>query len=136
LKVHRLILKQFYLPISSLILLISTSFAQTPQVVSISPSHNEIAESVNSEISIEFNVPMDIASFTTTIIEFDLPHEAEINISIYNIIGQQIAVLYDGSKSAGRHKIQWNASGFASGIYLCRLYTNENIRSIKMLLLG
>ncbi|MDP3830593.1 MAG: T9SS type A sorting domain-containing protein, partial [Ignavibacteriaceae bacterium] len=70
----------------------------------------------------------------TTTIEFELAHEAEVNIHVYDILGQQITILSSGFKPAGIHKIKWNASGLTSGVYLCRLQANDKVSSIKMLL--
>lgn len=62
LKVYKLRPILFLLPISVL-LLKSISFAQTPRVISISPTFNEIADNSNPEISVTFDVSMDSSSF-------------------------------------------------------------------------
>ena len=57
----------------------------------------------------------------TTKIEFDLPSESWIRLEIYNILGQKIETIIDGIKSSGDYKISWNASKYASGIYMYRM---------------
>lgn len=70
----------------------------------------------------------------TTTIEFNLPKEGEINLTVYDMLGQKAEILHKGFLKSGDHKVHWNAEGFASGLYICRLQTAEFSRSIKMLL--
>lgn len=71
----------------------------------------------------------------STTIEFTLPEEAEVELSIYNILGQKIAVLFDGRKPPGKHAIAWDAGVANSGIYFARLESGGDSRAMKMLLL-
>lgn len=52
-----------------------------------------------------------------TNISFDLPFNSKVKLSVYNSLGQQVAVLFDNVQSAGRHSIQFNAGRLASGVY-------------------
>jgi len=52
-----------------------------------------------------------------SIIRLGLPFEAEIDVSVYNVIGQKITQLGTGRYSAGYHDIVFNASELSSGIY-------------------
>jgi Secretion system C-terminal sorting domain len=71
----------------------------------------------------------------TTTIEFSLPENVnDINLSIYNIIGEKVAELINGSMQAGKYKYEWNAKDFVSGIYVCELRT-QNFASMKKMLL-
>ncbi len=58
----------------------------------------------------------------TTTIRFDLHKSEYITIKIFNINGQEIAVLADGVYSAGVHKLPWHADGYPSGIYFVSMY--------------
>jgi len=58
----------------------------------------------------------------STSISFSLPFDSKIKISIYNAIGEFITNLADKVEQAGNHNITWNASSFASGMYI---YTIE-----------
>jgi hypothetical protein len=69
-----------------------------------------------------------------TTIEFNLPHEAEVKISIYDILGREVEALYNGRAEAGSHKIKWNAGSCSSGIYFCRIASENKIKTIKMVL--
>jgi hypothetical protein len=62
----------------------------------------------------------------TTKIEYSLPITADVQLIIYNILGQQVASLINEQKSAGNHSIQWNADGsngvkLSSGVYMYKL---------------
>ncbi len=70
-----------------------------------------------------------------TTIEFTLPEETEVRLSIYNILGQKIATLFDGRKAAGKQAITWDAGVAPSGLYFARLDSGGDSRLIKMLLL-
>jgi len=70
----------------------------------------------------------------STEIVFDLPRRSDYSVSIYNLLGQQVAN-FEGTASAGRKKVVWDASNFASGVYLYRIEADGFIASKKMMLL-
>ena len=69
----------------------------------------------------------------STMIVFYLPKNQHIDIKIYDITGRQIETLIEGEVPAGEHRLQWTAEGLASGVYLCRMQTNNFSETIKML---
>ena len=70
----------------------------------------------------------------TTEIAFSLANQEEVSLVVYNLIGQQIAVLVNRSMNAGSHIVKFNAANMASGVYLYRL-TAGNFVSIKKMIL-
>jgi photosystem II stability/assembly factor-like uncharacterized protein len=70
----------------------------------------------------------------STVISYQLPAFSKVNLKVYDILGNEIAVLVDEYKSPGIYKVEWNASGFASGVYFYRLYSWE-FSSVKKLIL-
>jgi hypothetical protein len=70
----------------------------------------------------------------TTTIEYDLPNAAQISLRVFNLLGQQIAVLVDGVQPAGRHRVVFDASGYSSGLYLFQLQTGGAVQTRKMVL--
>jgi len=70
-----------------------------------------------------------------TTIEFRLPVRSKIELAVYNILGQKVAVLLDETRPAGNHRIKWDAVEFPSGLYFCRLKAHDYIQTQKMLLL-
>jgi hypothetical protein len=71
----------------------------------------------------------------TTIISYELGIKSEVNLSIYSVIGQKVATLASEKQNAGIYTVEWNASGYTSGIYLYRLQTNNGISITKKLVL-
>ncbi|UCE18934.1 MAG: T9SS type A sorting domain-containing protein [Gemmatimonadota bacterium] len=70
-----------------------------------------------------------------TQIAFDLPQASRATITIYNLLGQIVDVLFDGEANAGRHAVMWNASEISSGIYLYQLKTRDLTITKKMALI-
>ena len=56
-----------------------------------------------------------------TTIEYGLPTPAEVEISVYSILGRRIKTLFKGHQSAGVHRMQWRPNGLPSGTYLIQL---------------
>jgi hypothetical protein len=70
-----------------------------------------------------------------TMINYQLSMSRDIELSIYNLRGQKVATLVSERQPAGHYQVQWNAAGFASGIYICRLQAGRYTQSRKMILL-
>jgi hypothetical protein len=76
----------------------------------------------------------------STTISFVLDKKQEIELAIYNLLGQKVKTLYSGLVSAGTHRMEWDASDEAghkvsSGIYFYRLIAEAQVASRKMTLL-
>jgi hypothetical protein len=56
-----------------------------------------------------------------TVISYQLPVISDVELSIYNLLGQKIAILVSGKQEAGFHQLEWDASGLSSGIYYYRI---------------
>jgi uncharacterized protein (TIGR02145 family) len=93
---------------------------------------NDNNSSIKTEYNLLQNYPNPFNPSTT--ISFSLPERSKVVLSIYNELGQKVAVLFNGEKTAGLNNVQWNANGFSSGVYFYVLST-ENYRAIKKLLL-
>jgi hypothetical protein len=69
-----------------------------------------------------------------TVIGYQLARGGEIRLSVYDILGREVAVLATGRKAAGRYTVRFDGSGMPSGLYLYRLTTSESYLQQKMLL--
>jgi hypothetical protein len=58
-----------------------------------------------------------------------------IDLSIYNILGQKVMTLINKKQPAGSYKIEWDASGFSSGVYFYRMKADNRFVKTKKLLL-
>ncbi|MCD4727035.1 MAG: T9SS type A sorting domain-containing protein, partial [Pirellulales bacterium] len=70
----------------------------------------------------------------TTTIEFVLSHQQAITLTVYNILGQQVAMLADGNYAAGLHRLTFDASNLTSGVYIYRMETTGQKFVQKMVL--
>ncbi len=70
----------------------------------------------------------------TTTIEYEVPRQSHIRISLYDLLGRELVKLVDEMKQAGRYSIVWNAAKHTSGIYFCRISADGFITTKKMIL--
>ena len=84
-------------------------------------------------MELEQNFPNPFNPETT--IEFSLPVSGKVSLVVYNLRGEQVANLFDGIQSAGRHQIVLDASKVASGMYFYRLQAANFVQAKKMILL-
>jgi len=70
-----------------------------------------------------------------TLITYQLPKAGDIELSIYNLQGQKVVSLVSGRQPAGSYQVQWDATGFASGVYYYRIEAVEFQAVKKMILL-
>lgn len=75
-----------------------------------------------------------------TSIMFDMPVAGNVNVSVYNVLGQNVTNLVDGRMEAGTHEVIWNGKDrdgatVASGIYFYRIDTDQFSETKKMMLL-
>ena len=77
---------------------------------------------------------------TGTDIRFDLENSGEVELSVYNLTGQRVLTLASGAREAGTYTVRWDGRhrdgrALASGIYLYRLRTAQQVQTRKLLLL-
>ncbi len=71
-----------------------------------------------------------------TSIRYQVSDAAWVNLSVYNMLGQKLATLVSKRQPAGTHRVAWNASRFASGVYYYNLTVNGRyIQTKKMILI-
>ncbi len=75
-----------------------------------------------------------------TVIRFALPQPSQVELAIYNLLGQRVAVLVQGPSAAGTFSVRWDGRDRAgravtSGVYLYQLRAGEHTQVRKLLLL-
>jgi hypothetical protein len=70
-----------------------------------------------------------------TDINYELPITNYVDLSVYNLLGQKVATLVNEQQKAGYHQVEWDASGFSSGIYYYKIEAGEFQDVKKMVLL-
>jgi hypothetical protein len=86
-----------------------------------------------TEFSLSQNYPNPFNPVTK--IEYSIPEESNISLTVFNILGQKVAELVNGNVKAGNHSVTFNASKFGSGVYYYRLESGNNVQIKKMILL-
>jgi len=72
---------------------------------------------------------------SSTVLRYSIPQAARVSLVIYNILGQRVAILYDGIQESGVHRITWDASHLSSGVYFAQLHSADNVKTVKMVLM-
>ncbi|MDP8240829.1 MAG: T9SS type A sorting domain-containing protein [Candidatus Hatepunaea meridiana] len=94
---------------------------------------NEAARSlIPSTIQLSIAYPNPFNS--TTRISYELNDIMNVEVAVFNTLGQQIAVLDRGERAAGTYNLTWNADNVPSGIYFVKLNTSDFEQTRKILL--
>jgi hypothetical protein len=84
-------------------------------------------EVVPSQFELSQNYPNPFNPSTT--IRFSLPKETQLKINIYNMLGELVETLAEGTYEAGYHKVTFNASSLPSGAYIYRIESSDHSTS-------
>jgi Ca-activated chloride channel homolog len=69
-----------------------------------------------------------------TVVSYQLPVASKVRLVVYDLLGRKVAVLVEGMMPAGVHEVTFDATGLASGIYICRLTAGQFTASRTMVL--
>jgi PKD repeat protein len=96
---------------------------------------NEVSAEVTLplEYSLEQNYPNPFNP--GTIIKYSIPDDGFVKLSVYNMLGEEVANLVNTQQKAGRYEINFNASNLASGVYVYRLEAPNFTSSKKLMLM-
>ncbi len=89
-------------------------------------------ENIPTKIELRQNYPNPFNPVTT--IRYDIPVNTHVSLKVFNLLGQEVAVLTDWRQSPGSYEITFDASHLSSGFYIYVLQTAEVKRSRRMLL--
>jgi hypothetical protein len=70
-----------------------------------------------------------------TVIEYSIPKSSELEISVYNLLGQRVQILFSGKQEAGSHKVEFDGTELPSGIYLYQIKSDNFMAYKKCILL-
>lgn len=71
----------------------------------------------------------------STIISYAIPENSVVTLKVYDILGNEVAVLVNDYKNAGRYTVNFDASSLSSGVYYYRISAGSFSNTKKMLLL-
>ena len=98
----------------------------------VNPVSVEEEKTFVKEYFIEQNYPNPFNPSTK--INYGIKKAGNVEISVYNILGNKVATLLNGFKPAGRHSISFNATNLSSGVYFYRINSNGFVETRKMIL--
>jgi len=70
----------------------------------------------------------------STLIQYQLPGSGPVRLSVFDILGREVATLVDGVQQQGTHEVRFDGGGLSSGVYFYRLQTNGSVQQRKMIL--
>ena len=70
----------------------------------------------------------------STKINFGLEKAGNVEIAVYNILGNKVATLFNGYKSAGKHSVTFDAAKLSSGVYFYKINSEGFVKTRKMVL--
>jgi hypothetical protein len=71
----------------------------------------------------------------STVISYSIAKAGNVTLKVYNMLGQEVATLVNGYQAANSYKVNFNASGLSSGVYMYKLSTGSNEIIKKMVLM-
>jgi len=86
-----------------------------------------------ADYTLQQNYPNPFNPVTT--ISYSLPVKSEVELVIYNALGEEVMKLANEEKEAGRYSVEFNATSLPSGIYFYRLQAGEFVETKKMVLM-
>lgn len=94
-------------------------------------SVKELAGDIPQSFFVDQNYPNPFNP--TTVIRFGLPTGSSVMVSVYNMLGQEVAILVDGWKNAGQYEVTFDASNLSSGVYLYRVQADNVVTTKRMM---
>ena len=118
--------------------IIMTAFSNNTQnqlkvVVNSSLVNSEVKDELPVKFELSQNYPNPFNPSTN--IQFALPEAAQVRLEVYNTLGQKVATVVDGMRSAGYHSVSFDASALSSGVYLYVITTPGHMETRKMMLI-
>ena len=101
-------------PLSEMITSVEPVTSELPQVFSLSQNYPN-----------PFN--------PTTGIRFQVSGVSDVRLSVYDLLGREVAVLVNERKAPGSYEVNFDATRLASGVYLYRLSAGQFVQSRKMI---
>ena len=109
------------------------------EILDIWPNHNSLVSvrQIEYQIPIKFEMSQNYPNpfNPSTMIKYSLNTQSDVNLSIYNILGQKVMELVNTFQNAGTYEVNFTGTSLSSGIYIYSLSAGSNLITKKMMLL-
>ena len=112
---------------------LTTQAGGTYTLYSTSTDIGQTDSTITNFFSLEQNYPNPFNP--TTKISYSLPRTSNISLRVYDILGRDVATIFEGVQAAGNNETVFDGSNLASGIYFYRLRANDFVETKKLLLM-
>ena len=100
--------------------------------VGVNVPTSAIAGEIPTEFKLLQNYPNPFNPSTT--VRYGLPQRSTVELTLFNMLGQQVATLVNGEQEAGYHEVRLNGASLASGVYFYRLKAGSFLETKKLIL--
>ncbi len=111
----------------------STEYATIKSVLENGPTAVETSTNLPKQFQLNQNYPNPFNP--TTVINFTIPKAGNVTLKVYNSLGQEVATLVNGYKSAQNYSVNFDASKLASGVYIYQIRFDNQSLTKKMVLM-
>ena len=105
------------------------SWRPLPTLTGVQQNNNNVAKS----FKLNQNYPNPFNPLTT--IAYEVPKSSAVTVKVYDQLGREIKTLVNGTQSAGKYEITWDASDNSSGVYFYKLVSGDYSETKKMILI-
>ena len=101
--------------------------------LTVTTTFDEYVQNEPQQFRLEANFPNPFNPKTR--INYQLPVSGNVELSIYNLLGQKVATLVNRRQQAGNYSVEWDASDLSSGVYIYSLETDTGFKESRKLVL-
>jgi hypothetical protein len=101
--------------------------------VKVSTDVQDQSTGIPQEYSLQQNYPNPFNP--STAIRYQLSTNSFVSLKVFDMLGREVATLVNEVKKAGTYSTTWNASGFGSGIYFCKMQAGSFMETRKLILM-
>ena len=113
----------------------NTSYSALTMSISTKTNINVNSNLIPDEFKLYQNYPNPFNPKTIINYELQVTGEDLVNLKVFDVLGNEVAVLVNEKQNAGSYSVEFDGSNFSSGIYLYTLSTNGISNTMKMIML-
>ncbi|MEO0743424.1 MAG: alpha-amylase family glycosyl hydrolase [Bacteroidota bacterium] len=108
----------------------TNEFVEKPEAGLVVTDAEQIDTAVPATLALDAAYPNPFATSTT--LEYALPQATDVTLTVYDLLGRQVATLVDAPQTPGRYAVSFDAAGLASGAYVVRLAAGDSVETTRL----